>query len=107
MQTSTPSTLKPPPKKALQAFRVDQVGHDTIATFLEEGWSLAICCKACERLVEWTPPQLLDRFGAKVGLKVADLVPRLSCSGEEGCGSREIAVFPHLYDGIWRWRKPV
>ena len=107
MQTSTPSTLKPPPKAALQRFHVGQVGADTVATFLEEGWSLVICCKACERLVEWTPPQLLEKFEGKVGLKVADLVPRLSCTGEEGCGSKEIAVFPHFYDGIWRWRQPV
>lgn len=93
------STLKRPPAKALQAFQVGQVGDDTVATYLAKGWSLAICCKACERLVEWTPPELQARFGDRLGLRIADLVPRLACAGPEGCGSREIAVFPRLYDG--------
>ena len=53
--------------------------------------------------IEWTPPELLAKFEGKLDLKLADLVPRLSCSGEEGCGSKEVAVFPHLYDGEWRW----
>lgn len=103
---TVPSTLKAPPKKALAAFNVGQIGEDTVGVFLEEGWSLAICCKRCERLVEWTPPQLLEKFGDKIDLRIADLAPRLSCRGEEGCGSREIAVFPHLYDSVWRWRRP-
>lgn len=93
------STLKAPPKKALAAFHVGQVGEDTVGTYLAKDWSLAICCKGCERLVEWTPPELRTRFGERLGLRIADLVPRLTCSGEEGCGARDIAVFPHLYDG--------
>lgn len=48
------STLKPPPKKALQAFHVGQVGADSVGDDLAKGWSLAICCKARARLVEWT-----------------------------------------------------
>lgn len=96
-----PSTLKAPPKKALQAFRVGQVGRDTISTYLENGWSLAICCKDCERLVEWTPPELAQRFRDRRGVLIADLVERLACAGEGGCGSHEIAVFPHLYDQVW------
>jgi hypothetical protein len=100
------STLKPPPKTALKAFHVGQVGDDTVATYLEKGWSLAICCKACERLVEWTPPELARRFPKPAKVKIADLVPRLACAGEAGCGSREIAVFPHLYDDTWTWPPP-
>src|SRR5688500_2745210 len=95
------STLKTPPKAALKAFHVGQVGTDTVADYLAKGWSLAICCKACERLVEWTPPQLATRFATPPRLKIADLVPRLACKGEGGCGSDEVAVFPHLYDGVW------
>ena len=97
------STLKAPARKALKAFHAGQVGDDTIATYLQCGWSLAICCKACERLVEWTPPDLAERFAGREGVRVADLVPRLACAGDGGCGSREIAAFPHLYDGRWRW----
>lgn len=92
--------------KALRAFHVGQVGDDTVETFLRKGWSLAICCKACERLVEWTPPELARRFGDRIGLRIAALVERLSCTGDGGCGSREIAVFPHRYDAEWRWNGP-
>lgn len=95
------STLKPPPKKALKAFHVGQVGSDTVATYLEKGWSLAICCKACERLVEWTPQDLAQRFTGRERLRIAELVPRLACKGEGGCGSDDIAVFPHPFDGPW------
>ena len=97
------STLKRPPARAVKAFHAGQVGEDTISTFLTRGYSLAICCKACPRMVEWTPPDLARRFGDRLGLRIADLVPRLACAGEGGCGSREIAVFPHLYDGEWAW----
>lgn len=93
------STLQPPPAAALKAFRVSQVGADTVATYLEKGWSLAICCKACARFVEWTPPDLAVRFAGRETLRIANLVPRLACKGEGGCGSDEIAVFPHLFDG--------
>lgn len=97
------STLKPPPKKALQAFHVGQVGGDTVSTYLEQGWSLAICCKACERLMEWTPPELVARFGVRDFPPIAAVAARLVCGGEAGCGSHDIAVFPHLYDGPWTW----
>lgn len=93
------STLKPPPRKALAAFHVGQVGSDTIQTYLEHRWSLAICCKACERLVEWPPDELAERFAGREGLQIAELVRRLTCKGEGGCGSEDVAVFPHLYDG--------
>jgi hypothetical protein len=100
------SSLKPPPKKALRAFHIGQVGDDTVELYLQKGWSLAICCKACERLVEWTPPELARRYSDRTALRIAALVDRLACGGEAGCRSREIAVFPHPYDGPWTWTPP-
>jgi hypothetical protein len=97
------STLERPPAKLLQRFRISQIGDDTVQTFLEKGFSLAICCRACPRLIEWTPPELQRRFGDRLGLPIADLAPRLACTGEDGCGSHDIAVFPHLYDLPWTW----
>lgn len=97
------STLKRPPQKAVQVFHPGQAGDDTIADYLAAGWSLAICCKACPRLVEWTPPELAARFGDRPGLRIADLARRLACTGEGGCGSRDVAVFPHPFDGAWAW----
>jgi hypothetical protein len=99
------STLRPPPLKALEAFHIGQIGDDTIGTYLMKGFSLAICCRACRRLVEWTPPELERRFGDRPGLRIADLARRLTCTGQ-GCGSQDVAVFPHLYDGSWRWPRP-
>jgi len=100
------STLRRPPAAVLQRFHPDQAGTDTVRDYLATGWSLAICCKACPRLVEWTPPELLERFGDRLGLRIADLASRLSCTGEGGCGSDDVAVFPHLYDGPWSWVPP-
>lgn len=97
------STLKRPPAKFISLFHVRQVGDDTIADFLTRGWSLAIFCKDCPRTAEWTPPDLVRRFGDRPGLRIADLVPRLSCAGPDGCGSHNIAVGPHAYDGPWSW----
>lgn len=97
------STLQRPPAKWLRMFDVGQVGDDTVRTFLTNGWSLAICCRDCPRLIEWTPPELLERFGSRPDLRIADLAPRLTCAGEGGCGSHSIAVFPHLYDQPWSW----
>jgi hypothetical protein len=99
------STLKRPPAKALQRFHVGQVGDDTVRTFLTCGWSLAICCKECPRLIEWTPRELQERFGATLALRIDELAKRLSCAGDEGCGSRDIAVFPHAFDGEWSWHE--
>ena len=91
------------PKRALAAFHPGQAGDDTIRLYLEKGFSLVICCKVCERLVEWTPPELLERFGDKRGLQIADLAVRLMCAGDDGCGSHDIAVFPHLCDDPLQW----
>lgn len=101
-----PAPLRRPPAKAIKAFHIGQVGDDTIRTFLENSFSLAICCKACPRLIEWTPPELAQKFGDRPDLRLADLVPRLACTGEGGCGSHEIAVFPHFWAGPWRWTPP-
>lgn len=100
---TTPS-LKRPAQKMLNAFRVSMVGQDTIRTLLEKRFSLVVCCKHCPRMIEWTPSELASRFGDRVDLRLADLVPRLTCTGEDGCGTREIAVFPYFWPGDWRWR---
>ncbi len=101
--TEIRSTLKRPDAKFILRFHAGQVGPDTISTYLEKGWSLAICCKDCPRTIEWTPAELQRRFGDRRELKIADLVSRLACTGLDGCGSHEVAVFPHLYDGAWNW----
>lgn len=101
-----PSTLKRPTAKLLSRFRADQMHDDTVRVFLEKGFSLAICCRDCPRLIEWTPWDLEQRFGHRLDLRIADLAPRLACTGDEGCGSRDIAVFPHGYDGAWSWPRP-
>jgi hypothetical protein len=101
-----PSTLQRPAAKMLQHFHLAQIGDDTIRTYLRGGLSLAICCRDCPRLVEWTPPMLDARFGRQPNLRIADVASRLSCRGEGGCGSRNIAVFPHLYDTPWTWAGP-
>lgn len=93
------SSLRRPPDHLLARFHPGQAGDDTVGTYLARGWSLAICCKSCPRLAEWTPPELARRFPAE--LNIADLAARLACTGEDGCGSRDIAVFPHLFDGVW------
>ena len=98
------STLERPSDKLLRQFHIGQIGNDTVRTFLQKGWSLAICCRSCPRLIEWTPPDLQERFGDRLDLRIADLAGRLACSGDEGCGSRGVAVFPHLYDGVWEWQ---
>jgi hypothetical protein len=102
-ETQPASTIERPPEYMIRRFHVGQVGKDTVRTFLEKGYSLGICCRDCPRLIEWTPPELLQRFADRLDLRIADLVPRLTCAGDEGCGSHDIAVFPHLYDQPWSW----
>jgi hypothetical protein len=103
MTGDIPSTLKRPTAKLLARFRLDDIGDDTIRVFLTKGFSLAICCRDCPRMIEWTPADLDQRFGHILDLRIADLASRLSCTGDEGCGSQDIAVFPHAYDGRWAW----
>ncbi len=102
-ETDVASTLNRPSERLIQRFGVWQVKDQTIRGHLEKGFSLAICCKGCLRTIEWTPPMLLAKFGNRLDLKLSELVPRLSCAGADGCGSKDIAVFPHLYDGRWAW----
>jgi len=92
-----------PPAKTLVRFHAGQVGDDTVRSYLTDGFSLAICCRECPRVVEWTPPELAEKFAKRLDLRIADLVPRLACTGEDGCGSHDIAVFPHFYDQAWTW----
>lgn len=100
------STLARPPAELLRRFHLGQVGDDTVETYLAKGWSLAICCRACPRLIEWTPPELAKRFGDRPGLKIAMIAERLTCSGEAGCGSHDVAVFPHPFAAHWSWAPP-
>ena len=100
------STLERPSEKLVQKAKLGHIGEDTVRTFLTNGYSLAICCKDCPPVVEWTPPQLLERFSSKLDVAIAQIAERLSCSGEAGCGSHKIAVFPHLYDLPWTWSAP-
>ena len=101
--THRSSSLKAPPAKALERFHIGQIGDDTVGSYLSRGYSLAICCRDCRRLIEWAPPELEARFGTRPGLRIADLAERLACKEEGGCGSDRIAVFPHLYDQPWAW----
>ena len=97
------STLKRPSARQLATYRADRIGDDTVGTLLASGFSFALCCRSCSRLVEWTPPELEARFGDRPGLKVAAIAVRLTCAGEDVCGSTDVAVFPHLYDQPWSW----
>lgn len=106
-EPSAISTLRRPSADELKRYRYSDAGRDTVRTFLTQAYSLAICCRACPRLSEWTPPDLLQRFGSKLDVRIADIAQRLSCTGDGGCGSKDIAVFPHLYDLPWTWPPPV
>jgi hypothetical protein len=83
----TASTLKRPPAKLLGRFKVEDIGNDTVGDFLRLGWSLAICCRACPRLVEWTPAELQDRYpcSASCGRRL---------SSDNGAGDHKILGWP-------------
>ncbi len=101
------STIRPPPKKWLAHWHVGLIDDDTVRDLLERGESLGFYCRGCRRLVEITPPELEEKFGTKLGARIRNIAPRLRCSGEDGCRSDDIAVFPHLYDdAAWRWAPP-
>src|SRR5580698_6399192 len=68
--------------------------HDTIRTYLNLGASLIVCCRCCPRMIEWTPDDLRARFGDRLDFRIYDLATRLRCTGEDGCGSKDVAVFP-------------
>ena len=94
------STLQRPSERLLKRFTISQVGNDTVRTYLRGARSLAICCKDCPRMTEWTPPELERRFPPD--MSIADIAARLSCSGPGGCGAKDVAVFEHLYDLPYR-----
>jgi hypothetical protein len=89
-----PTTLKRPEEKAIRSFKPHMIGSDTIATLLDNGWSLGICCRGCARTIEMKPEAIAARFGAYRALKLVDLLPRLSCGPPKGCGSHDVVIFP-------------
>ncbi|HEY3949599.1 hypothetical protein [Phenylobacterium sp.] len=102
---AVPSTVKRPPAKQLRAFHLGMIDPThTVRLYLARGYSLAICCRACDRLTEWTPPDLCERFEKTPDLPVRAIAARLRCAGAGGCGSSDIVVWPHLFDGMWTWR---
>ena len=100
------STLERQPDRVLRSFSIGQIGTAPVRTYLRNGYSLAICCRDCPRLIEWTPPEMEAKFGHRLDLRIADIAARLSCTGESGCGAHDVAVFPHLYDLPWKWTPP-
>lgn len=97
--------LKPLPKAMLRVFRFDRrMAGDTIQLYLENNCSVAVCCRDCGRLVELTPPDMAERFPDRLGLTMADLMAKLTCNKDHGgCGSRDIAIWPHPYAHKWTW----
>lgn len=71
------STMERPDEKLISRFAPWQVRDRTIRNYLEKGFSLGICCRNCPRTIEWTPPELLQRFANWLDLPLTELVPRL------------------------------
>jgi hypothetical protein len=95
MPPGLPTALHRPPAKQIRSFRPSMIGDDTIATLLENGWSLGVCCRNCPRVVEWKPEWIEERFGDQPNLKLAHLQPRLQCDETAGCGARDMVIFPY------------
>ncbi len=89
-----PTTLKRAEEKAIRSFKPWMIGNDTIATLLDNRWSLAICCRHCPRTLEMKVEEIEARFGAYRGLRLVDLLPKLECGTEKGCGSKDMVLFP-------------
>lgn len=89
-----PTTLKRPEEKAIRSFKPWMIGADTIGTLLDRGWSLGVCCRGCPRTIEMTPAALEEKFGAYRQLRLVDLLPKLECGTEKGCGSKDMVLFP-------------
>jgi hypothetical protein len=89
-----PTTLTRPEAKAIRSFRPWMVGGDTIATLLDNGWSLGICCRNCPRTIDMKPEAIENRFAGHRDFKLVDLLPLLSCGEEKGCGSTDMVIFP-------------
>src|ERR1700748_357252 len=88
-----PTRLKRPEEKAIRSFKPWMIGKDTIGTLLDNGWSLGICCRHCPRTIEMKPEAIEARFGAYRGLRLIDLLPKLECGTDKGCGSKEMVLF--------------
>ena len=93
-----PSKLKRPEEKAIRSFKPWMIGADTIGTLLDNGWSLGICCRHCPRTIEMKPEAIEEKFGAYRALRLVDLLPKLTCGEDRGCGSTEMVLFP--------WKEP-
>jgi hypothetical protein len=89
---------KRPAEHLIARFEPRMAGRDTLGEITAKGFSLVICCKACPRVVVWAPRDIEHRFRGKLSAKVADLAERLTCSGPEGCGHHEVALFPQYRD---------
>ena len=89
-----PTTLTRPEEKTIRSFKPSMIGADTIGTYLDNGWSLGICCRDCARTIEMKPEAIEARFGAYRGLRLVDLLPKLSCGKLIGCGSTDMVLFP-------------
>lgn len=66
------STSRRPAQKLLDKFDAKQVGDDNVRSYLQKGFSLAICCVKCPRLIEWTPPELQEKFSGKLDVRIKD-----------------------------------
>jgi hypothetical protein len=89
-----PTTLNRPEEKAIRSFKPWMIGNDTIATLLDNGWSLGICCRHCPRTLEMKVEEIEARFGAYRGLRLVNLLPKLTCGEPKGCGSTDMVLFP-------------
>jgi hypothetical protein len=93
-----PTKLKRPEEKAIRSFKPWMIGADTIGTLLDNNWSLGICCRHCPRTIEMKPEAIEEKFGAYRGLRLVDLLPKLTCGQDAGCGSTDMVLFP--------WKEP-
>ncbi|HEX4184193.1 MAG TPA: hypothetical protein VHY34_13140 [Caulobacteraceae bacterium] len=105
---SSSAPTPPRPERDVRIFRAlhPYDRDESIRLFLQKGWSLRLQCFDCGRIVEWTPPMLLDQFGGRLDVTLADLAPRATCRGD-GCGSRRIMLHPVNYGAAGHaWSPP-
>jgi hypothetical protein len=81
-----PTKLKRPEEKAIRSFKSWMIGADRI------------CCRHCPRTIEMKPEAIEEKFGAYRGLRLVDLLPKLTCGQNAGCGSTDMVLFP--------WKEP-
>lgn len=92
----TPGGMKRPTKKMLDSFRPSMIDNMAVSLLIDRGWSLGICCRHCERLVEWTPDILAEKFAGKEGMGLRAIHGKLECGGDKGCGASDVAIFPYF-----------